>query len=624
MSALHNLATDKSIIIKKADKSNSIVIMDREKYKQEIERQLKNTTYYEQQDSNPEENIKSNILKCMEEISERSNISDKLDTFPTKIRTPQFYVLPKTHKEINTSLPIGYPGRPIVSACSSPTEHISKYVDSLLQPKMKALPSYIKDTTDFINKLKNIRLKQESYLVTLDVASLYTNIPHTDGIDACTYFLAKDNDNFLSTEDISKLIKLVLESNYFQFDSDFFLQKMGTAMGSPMAPAYASLFMGKLEEDFFKTVTIKPDVWFRFLDDIFMVWNDTLENLEIFIDKINSFHPSIKFTHTISKTSVPFLDVLVSKDKSLNITTDVYVKETNHHQYLEYTSSHPKSCKSGIPFSQGKRYRRIISDDKTFNDSLPTLRQYFIDRNYPSSIVDFALNKVSSLSQDEALQPTEKQCNSVIPFTVCFNTSLPNIGDTINKYWDLLKLSNNNSVKQLHSYKPIMAYSRPKNIKDVLTRSKFSLSDDHVFSSKKCNRRRCSHCCNIVTDSSFTSYITDDKFNVRCNTDCSSKDVIYIITCKKCNIQYVGETKQNVSKRMNSHRFDIRNFSDPTYSSYVATHFNSPSHSIDDFSFMPIDNVCNDFDRLCKETFWIHKLQTLYPFGLNAKLLYDI
>lgn len=96
---------------------------------------------------------------------------------------------------------------------------------------MKALPSYIKDTTDFINKLKNIRLKQESYLVTLDVASLYTNIPHTDGIDACTYFLAKDNDNFLSTEDISKLIKLVLESNYFQFDSDFFLQKNGYSNG---------------------------------------------------------------------------------------------------------------------------------------------------------------------------------------------------------------------------------------------------------------------------------------------------------------------------------------------------------------------------------------------------------
>ena len=228
------------------------------------------------------------------------------------------------------------------------------------------------------------------------------------------------------------------------------------------------------------------------------------------------------------------------------------------------------------------------------------------------------------MSQDQALQPTDKQTNSVIPFTICYNTSLPNIGNTINKYWDLLKLSKNASVKQLHTYKPIMAYSRPKNIKDIQTQSKFSPHDSSILSSGKCSRRRCSHCCNIVTNSSFTSNITDDKFNIRCNTDCSSKNVIYIIKCKKCNIQYVGETKQNVSKRMNSHRFDIRNFSDPTYSSHVAAHFNSPSHSLDDFSFMPIDNVCNDFDRLCKETFWIHKLQTLYPFGLNAKLLYDI
>ena len=166
-------------------------------------------------------------------------------------------------------------------------------------------------------------------------------------------------------------------------------------------------------------------------------------------------------------------------------------------------------------------------------------------------------------------------------------------------------MSNNTSVKQLHSCKPIMAYSRPKNIKDILTRSKFSLSNDHILSSNKCNRRRCTHCCNIVTDSYFTSNITDDTFNVRFYTDCASKDVIYmyIITCKKCNKQYIGETKQMVSKRMNSHRFDIRNFSDPTYSSHVAAHFNSPSHSINDFSFMPIDNVCNDFDRLCKETF---------------------
>ena len=75
---------------------------------------------------------------------------------------------------------------------------------------------------------------------------------------------------------------------------------------------------------------------------------------------------------------------------------------------------------------------------------------------------------------------------------------------------------------------------------------------------------------------------------------------------------------------MNSHRFDIRNFSDPAYSSHVAEHLNAGTHSAEDFSFIPFEIVPDEFSRLCKETFWIHKLQTMHPKGLNAKLLYDI
>ena len=89
-------------------------------------------------------------------------------------------------------------------------------------------------------------------------------------------------------------------------------------------------------------------------------------------------------------------------------------------------------------------------------------------------------------------------------------------------------------------------------------------------------------------------------------------------------MQYVGQTKQPVSKRMNSHKFDVCNFMDPAFSTHVATHFNSTNHSIDDFSFMPIDVVNSTIDRLCKETFWIHKLKTLYPEGLNSKLLFTV
>ena len=84
-----------------------------------------------------------------------------------------------------------------------------------------------------------------------------------------------------------------------------------------------------------------------------------------------------------------------------------------------------------------------------------------------------------------------------------------------------------------------------------------------------------------------------------------------MITCKKCKTkqqQYIGQTHQLVSNRMNSHKFDIRNMSDPSLSTNVAIHFNSKGHSIEDFSFMPIDYVSNNMNRLLKETYWIHKL----------------
>jgi hypothetical protein len=75
---------------------------------------------------------------------------------------------------------------------------------------------------------------------------------------------------------------------------------------------------------------------------------------------------------------------------------------------------------------------------------------------------------------------------------------------------------------------------------------------------------------------------------------------------------------------MNSHRFDIRNFSNPEFSTLVASHFNEDHHSANDFSFMPIDVVNNNIDRLCKETYYIHRLKTLHPNGMNNKVLFNI
>ncbi|XP_053400774.1 uncharacterized protein LOC128557424 [Mercenaria mercenaria] len=242
LTALHKLASDSSIVIKKADKSGSIVIMNKNDYKAEVKRQLDNSVYFEKLTEDPGEQVYQNIFKCVN----NRDIEDEFDTFPDNILTAQFYILPKIHKEYDSKFPLRYPGRPIVAGCNSATENTSKYIDYTLKPNMQSLLSYIKDTSDFIQKIKSVRFRSKhSYLVTLEVNSLYTNIPHSGGLRACKFFMDGTNHSTkLSSKNIAELIQLGLENNCFQFDGESYRQCMGTAMGSSMAPAYASIFMG--------------------------------------------------------------------------------------------------------------------------------------------------------------------------------------------------------------------------------------------------------------------------------------------------------------------------------------------------------------------------------------------
>ena len=109
----------------------------------------------------------------------------------------QFYILPKVHKQ-------GNPGRPVVSSNSHPRERISQFVDYHPKPLVQITQSFITDTTHFLNKLEQLgQLPQNALLVTLDVSSLYTNIPHNEGITACRHFLDTRERNTLLVQRLS-------------------------------------------------------------------------------------------------------------------------------------------------------------------------------------------------------------------------------------------------------------------------------------------------------------------------------------------------------------------------------------------------------------------------------------
>ena len=152
-------------------------------------------------------------------------------------RAGRFYLLPKIHKE-------GCPGRPVISGCNTPTEKISQFVDHHLRPLVPNIASYIKDTNDFLRKLKNVgTLPDGAILCTIDVVGLYPHIPH-DHSDR--------SENSGLKQDIVDFTELVLKNNNFEFDDKHYVQKLGTAIGTRMAPSYANIFIDRLERQFRK------------------------------------------------------------------------------------------------------------------------------------------------------------------------------------------------------------------------------------------------------------------------------------------------------------------------------------------------------------------------------------
>ena len=122
------------------------------------------------------------------------------------------------------------------------------------------------------------------------------------------------------------LLSTYSPSTIFNLKTIMWLQKHGTVMGTCMAPSYANLFMGALEEKMLETSPEKPTVWLRYIDDIFFIWPHGRPALETFITHVNNFHHTIKFTSEISPSQIPFLDVMVSlKDGKLQ--TDLFSKK---------------------------------------------------------------------------------------------------------------------------------------------------------------------------------------------------------------------------------------------------------------------------------------------------------
>ena len=145
-------------------------------------------------------------------------------------------MLPKIHKPNN-------PGRPTVNGIGSIKERISAYVDQQIRHLVPRIPSYLEDITHLLHLLLGKTLAPQDLLVSTDVQSLYTNIPHTEGIQALNGILEEAHTDPMKKLLICRLAKVVLTKNYFTFNNSLYRQIQSTALGTRMAPLYANIFM---------------------------------------------------------------------------------------------------------------------------------------------------------------------------------------------------------------------------------------------------------------------------------------------------------------------------------------------------------------------------------------------
>ena len=602
--SLNTLKTDPNIIIKKADKGGMFVVLDKRFYRDKmvLKDHLDTKTYKivsRFSDNRVMRRLKElteKHSKCLQE-SEIRYINNK------RWKSSNIYVSPKVHKckeildvaastneeYIHMPCPRSLKGCPIIAGPQSPTQRLSELVEKILSPLVPLLKSYIKDDWDFINRLPRTT-NFECEIYSVDIVSLYTNIPHKLGLEAVEYYIDKHRSRIpkrFTKQFILESINFVLTNNNFFFDGICRHQEEGTAMGSKMAPPYANLSIGYLEETklypslpkhFPRDIVELIIEWFlRYIDDGFILWPKGLL-IDALLTLLNSLNPSIQFTLERARRymkgnqhyqELAFLDILVMVINFMKLTTDIFYKETNSHFYLDYHSHHPQHMKDNIPYSLAKKLICFIPNEERLEFRLNELKTWLLKRNYPSHLIDKKIHNAKLQGPAPAPSPQNNPNNRLV-FTTTYTSNYSH-KNTIQQINSLFHLPKTERIKKVFDNCTIMqAYKQPKNLLRQLTQAAFTSAppqstrdeqdeDKGLF---KCRSPKCKLCQLYIQP--CKSFITQngEEWHINSKITCNSLNVLYWLKCMKCDDKDVtsntGKT-YDFRERMNNHISACRN-----------------------------------------------------------------
>ena len=407
----------------------------------------------------------------------------------------RLYGNPKMHKVKNPGeIP---PVRPIVSSIGAYNYNLAKYLGKELSPFICAEFS-CEDTFTFVREIQNAGIHRGSFVVSYDVVSLFTNIPLEETIEIAVETLFKNKPNLKIThKDLSRLFKYATSGTHFLFNGEFYEQCDGVAMGSPIAPILANLFLGYHEGKWLLDYPgNKPSYYKRYVDDVIAVFENE-HDANAFLEYLNTKHKNIKFTMETEKDNkLPFLDVLI--DKSNELVTSVYRKEIFSVVLTHYHSFTANKYKIGLVKCLIDRIYKINNTRLGFQNNLTKVFEILRRNCYPDYILkQVAKNYLDNKqSRDENDPSTDKGKVSYF--------KLPYIGNFSNSCKIKLK--------------------------------------------KICEK----YCKNVDLRIAFQSSKLSSMFGTKDKLILKSK-IVYQFICAECNSVYVGYTTRHYQTRVHEH-----------------------------------------------------------------------
>ncbi|XP_063969468.1 uncharacterized protein LOC135157522 [Lytechinus pictus] len=366
----------------KTDKGNATVVMDRLDYEAKVQRLLDSGTY-RKLPRDPTPAIERRVNDKLLSLQRKDVLSRPLyrQLRSSSGLCPIIFGQPKIHKPDT-------PLRPIVSTRGSPTYALAQHLTNILQPLVGQGVHHVRNSKHFVEQICQMNVSNSDLLISFDVESLFTSVPVKD---ACAIILERlkfdrtlPDRTQLSPLEIHDLLEMCLNSTSFRWRDTFYRQTEGAAMGSPLSPVVANMFMEHFEETALQSATHKPKVWLRYVDDTFVVWQHGAEETNNFLRHLNSQHECIKFTMEMeNEGSIPFLDTKITRTAQGSLSHQVYRKPTHTDRYLNYRSFHHPSVLRSINKTLVKRAHEV-SDQIHLRGELEHIKRVLKCNNYPS------------------------------------------------------------------------------------------------------------------------------------------------------------------------------------------------------------------------------------------------